>query len=62
MLEWGDFPGGPVVGNLPANAGDTGSLLVREDSSAAEPLSLCMPQLLSLPCKAHVLQQGKPPQ
>ena len=21
-----DFPGGPVVGNLPANAGDTGSI------------------------------------
>ena len=22
---WGGFPGGAVVGNLPANAGDTGS-------------------------------------
>ena len=26
-----DFPGGAVVRNLPANAGDTGSALVRED-------------------------------
>ena len=23
--QWEDFPGGPVVKNLPANAGDTGS-------------------------------------
>ena len=29
LLSWG-FPGGPVVENPPANAGDTGSL-VRED-------------------------------
>ena len=25
----GDFPGGPVVKNLPSNAGDTGSILGR---------------------------------
>ena len=25
MYEWG-FPGGPVVKNLPANVGDTGSI------------------------------------
>ena len=24
--KWGDFPGGTVVKNLPANAGDTGSI------------------------------------
>ena len=24
--NWGASPGGPVVGNLPANAGDTGSI------------------------------------
>ena len=23
---WEDFPGGPVVTNMPANAGDTGSI------------------------------------
>ena len=60
MLELGDFPGGPVAGNLPVNARDTGSPLVWEDSSVAEPLSLCTPQLRSLPCEARVLQQGKP--
>ena len=26
LLIWGDFPGGPVVKNLPARAGDTGSI------------------------------------
>ena len=26
-----NFPGGPVVKNLPANAEDTGSVLVQED-------------------------------
>ena len=26
MQGFGDFPGGPVVKNLPANAGDTGSI------------------------------------
>ena len=28
MLSW-DFPGGPVVKNLPCNAGDSGSILGR---------------------------------
>ena len=28
-----DFPGGPVVKNLPANAGDTVRSLLREDST-----------------------------
>ena len=32
-LQGRDFPGGAVVKNLPANAGDTGSTLVREDPS-----------------------------
>ena len=26
LLIWGDFPGGPVVKNLPARSGDTGSI------------------------------------
>ena len=44
-----DFPGGPVVKNPPASAGDTGSTLVREDptchgttspyATTAEPVS-----------------------
>ena len=29
--DLGGFPGGAVVGNLPANAGDMGSSPVRED-------------------------------
>ena len=36
-----DFPGGPVVKNPPANAGDTGSTLVWEDftcSRATKPM------------------------
>ena len=36
------FPGGTVVKNLPANAGDTGSALVREDPTchrATKPVS-----------------------
>ena len=39
----GDFPGGAVGKNLPANAGDTGSsdLTVRKIPHAVEQLSLC---------------------
>ena len=29
--KWGDFSGGAVVKNLPASAGDTGSILDQED-------------------------------
>ena len=44
-----DFPGGPVVKNLPCNAGDVGSIPDRgaKASHAAEQLSP-MPQLESL--------------
>ena len=28
-----DFPGAPMVKTLPANAGDTGSILIWEDST-----------------------------
>ena len=31
-----DFPGGPVVKNLPANAGDMGSIPGLEDSKCSE--------------------------
>ena len=55
-----DFPGGTVVGNLPANLGDTGStpglgrshMLWSNKAHAPQRLSLCSgarePQLLSL--------------
>ena len=38
-----DFPGGPVVKNLPANAGDTGSVPdpQSQSSHAREHLGLC---------------------
>ena len=32
----GDFPGSPVDKNSPANAGDTGSILVWEDSTCCK--------------------------
>ena len=37
----GDFPGGAVVKNPPANAGNTGSSPAGEISHAAEQLSPC---------------------
>ena len=37
----GDFPGGAENRNPPANAGDGGSILVWEDCTFAEQLSLC---------------------
>ena len=36
-----DFPGGTVVKNLPANAGDTGSIPGGKIPHAPEQLSLC---------------------
>ena len=40
---WRDFPGGPVVTNLPCNAGDAGSIPGQEIKipHAMEQLSLC---------------------
>ena len=66
----GDFPGGPVVKNPPANAGDMGLTLVQEDSTCqgatklvshhyrAHVLQLLKPES----SRAHGLQQEKPPQ
>ena len=42
--KW-DFPGGPVVKNSPANAGDTGSI---PDLGRFHMSQACTPQLLSL--------------
>ena len=36
-----DFPGSPVVGGLPANAGDIGSIPVWEDSMWLRATKLC---------------------
>ena len=69
-----DFPGGPVVKNLPANAEDSSSVpglgrsqVLRNNwICAPQLLSLCSKahkqQLLSLQSRAHALQQEKPPQ
>ena len=63
-----DFPGGPVVKNLPANAGDTGSISGQGRSHMLWSNQACAPQLLS-PCtlttgaitpRACALQQEKP--
>lgn len=70
-----NLPSGPVVRSLPANAGDQGLNLVREDPGAVEQLSHVPPpppragprarelQLLRATCPgACVLHQEKPPQ
>ena len=63
-----DFPGGPVVKNLPANAGDTGSISGQGGSHMPWSNQACAPQLLS-PCalttgaitpRACAPQQEKP--
>ena len=48
---WGDNPGVPVVSNLPANAGDTSSILGLEGSHVLQSYHACAPPLLS-PCPA----------
>ena len=58
-----DFPGGPVIKNLPANAGDMGSIPVRslmqEDPMCCRAAKL-VPQLLKTACSgAHASQQEK---
>ena len=69
-----EFPGGPVVENLPANAGDTGSISGLERCPHVTGQPSLVPQLLT-PCsrarwsnlqklhaRACALQQEKPPQ
>ena len=57
-----DFPGGSVVKNLPANAGDTGSIpgLGRSLDGAKEQLSPCTTAIETATPKACALQQEKP--
>ena len=55
-----DFPGGPVVKSLPANAGDLGSIRVLGRSHMLQSNLAQAPRLLS-PCpRPHALQQQKP--
>ena len=64
------FPGGVVVKNLPANAGDTGSIPGLGRSHMPQSNEACVPQLLSPysttteahPPRSCAPQQEKPPQ
>ena len=55
------FPGGPVVGNPPASAEDTGSLPGRGRSYVPQADKAHMPQLVSLRSAACALQQESSP-
>ena len=59
-----NFLVGPVVKNLPANAGDTGwiSGSGTKMPHATGQLRLCATATEPTGPKAHALQQGKPPQ
>ena len=57
-----DFPDGPVVKNLPANAGDMGLIPGVGRFHTSQSNQVCEPQLLSPHSRAHALQQEKPPQ
>ena len=60
---WGDFPGDPVVKNLPVNAGDTSSILgLGRSHMAMEQLSLWATTTEDLTPRAHAPQQEYPPQ
>ena len=68
--KFGDFPGGAVVENLPANAGDTGSIPGAGRSHmprsnwvhVLQLLSLCATTTEARKPRARALQQEKPPQ
>ena len=55
-----DFPGGAVVKNPPANAGDTGSIPGPERSHMPQSNQARVPQLLSLCSRAHTPQLLSP--
>ena len=59
MKSW-DFPGGAVVKNPPANAGDTGSSPGPGRSHMPQSHSAGAPQLLSLCSRAHMTQLLSP--
>ena len=53
ILQFWDFPGGAVVKNLPANAGDMGSSPGLGRSHMPWSNKACAPQLLSLRSRGH---------
>ena len=54
------FPGGAVIKNPPANAGDTGSIPGQERSHMPQSNKTCVPQLLSLCSRAREPQLLSP--
>ena len=58
--EEGDFPGGTVSKNLPANGGDTGSIPGLGRSHMPQRNKARAPQLLSQRSRARAPQQEKP--
>ena len=56
-----DFPGGPVVKHVPANAGDTGLIPGLGRSHARGQLSPCAVTTEAACPRASALQQEKPP-
>ena len=61
-MEGEDFPGGPMVKNRPANAGDTGLNRGPGRFCTLQSKKAHAPQLLSLSSRAGALQQEKTPQ
>ena len=59
-MKFGDFPGGAVVKNPPANAGDTGSIPGLGRSHMLQSNWARAPQLLSLRSRAREPQLLKP--
>ena len=57
-----DFPGGSVVQNSPANAGDMGSIPGPGRFHTLRDNEAHVPQLLSPPPRADAPHQGKPQQ
>ena len=57
-----DFPDGPAVKNLPADAGYMGLIPGLGRFHMPQSNQVCEPQLLSPHSRAHALQQEKPPQ
>ena len=55
-----DFPGGAVAKNLPANAGDMGSIPGLGRSHMSRSNKARVPQLLRLPTRARAPKQEKP--
>ena len=55
-MELKDFPGGPVVGSLSANSGDTGSIPDLGRFCMPQDNEACAPQLLNQSSRVQELQ------